>query len=352
MAQPGGGRNGKYMPEIMKNYTVLNTEPVYRRTAVMLDPLVINSLGLGGSASSAIRVESQFHDRVMPWVKLSYSWIDVAALSWEEDMPIAVEGIKNQLVTEVGGAFFLLNKVYDAKVRVDVHATSSMNTTTYYYTKVSSKVRRMLGARAGNYSFRKALVINEDSRQNYSYKSADGSYQVGINEPYDPYRYPPMDPNLRQPAGTHEAPVSMTYMSSVFTGIHFRKVKNTRILLNGGRTRTSERVTDLYADVFLPYSSSVSNVMDINNTEWQLVPNPGMKNKLGWRVGGAMRYPKGHFWQGNFEVGKRPGSTLHSGLRGNGMYILVGVGFSIGFGKYELASKKKNEEATTEKSGN
>ena len=221
--------------------------------------------------------------------------------------------------------------------------------TTYYYTKVPSKVRRMVGVRAGNYTFRKALAIDDDSRTNYGYKSTDGSYQVAINLPYDKYINPAPPVSVKQPTGKRESPVTITYTNSVFTGIHFRKVKNTRIALNGNRIRASERITDIYADVFIPYSTSISNVVDTKGTEWQLAPRAGLKNTTGWRLGGAMRYPKGHFWQTNLEIGKRPGPKLHSGFKGNGTYIVLGVGCSIGFGKYEVAYKKHGKDDASTK---
>lgn len=351
-AQPFSKKKGTYMPGIMKSYTILNSEPEYKKTAVIFDPIVFNTAGLGGGAATAIRLESQFRDNIMPWAKVSYSWIDFAASDWKIEMPKAVEGIKNQLTTEAGIAYFFVNKICDVNVKVDVDAQGSMmHGTTYYYTKVPSKVRRMVGARAGNYTFRKALAINDDSRTNYSYKSTDGSYQVAINLPYDKYINPAPPISVKQPSGKRESPVTMTYTNSVFTGVHFRKVKNTRIALNGNRIRTSERVTDIYADIFLPYSSSISNIVDSKGTEWQLAPKVGTKNSAGWRIGGAMRYPKGHFWQNNLEIGKRPGPKLHSGFKGNGMYIALGVGFSIGFGKYNVAYKKNKSESTSTENG-
>jgi len=87
-------------------------------------------------------------------------------------------------------------------------------------------------------------------------------------------------------------------------------------------------------------STTISNIKDIKGEEWQLAANAGTIKNIGWRLGYAMRLPIGHFWQFNCEMGQRPGAMINSPIGNNGFYFSMGVGGSIGFGKYEVGKMK------------
>ncbi len=320
-------------------YSIVNTAPEFKKTAVIVDPFLVGVGGIG--LASAVRVESQFHKNAMVWGKVSKTWIEGGAIINDfTDAPEAVEGVKASLRAEAGGVFFAMNKTKDADVKVTTKVRRGGNVEIHYYVKVPSKVTKMLGARTGYLSIRKPLDIDQDSRDMYYYKSADGSYQVPITVQYIPSIYPPMDPNLRQPAGAHEVVSGMSYTRSLFLGAHYRKVTNTIILLDNASRRKTSRVADIYADVLLPMSTTLSNVIDIKGEQWQLAANAGTIKNIGWRVGYATRLPIGHFWQFSCEVGQRPGAMLNTAIGSTGTYFSMGIGGSIGFGKYEVGKTK------------
>lgn len=327
-------------------YSIINTNPEFKKTAVIIDPILVGIGGVG--LASALRVESQFHKNVMVWAKASKTWIDGGAIIDDFTYaPVAVEGVKASLRTEAGGVFFAMNRTKDADVKVTTRIARGSRVDIHYYVKVPSKVTKMLGARAGYLSMRKPLDIDQDSRDMYYYKTADGSYQVPILDQYDPSIYPTPTPGIRQPAGAHEVVSGMSYTRSLFLGAHFRKVTNTIILLDNASRRKTTRVSDVYLDVLLPMSTSISNVKDIKGEEWQLAPNAGTVKNIGWRLGYAMRLPIGHFWQFNCEVGQRPGAMVNSPIGSTGTYFSLGIGGSIGFGKYNVAKKSADKKKSS-----
>ena len=329
-------------------YSIVNANPVFKKTAVIIDPIMFGIGGVG--LASALRVESQFHDKAMVWGKVSKTWIDGGTIIDDfTNAPAAVEGVKASLRTEVGGVFFPLNRTKNTDVKVTTRISRGSRVDVHYYVNVPSKVTKMLGVRAGYLSMRRPLDIDQDSRDMYYYKSADGNYQVPILDQYDPSIYPVMNPNVRQPAGTHEVVSGMAYTRALFAGAHFRKVVNTIILLDDASRRKNAVVSDFYADVVLPVSTTLSNVVDIKGEQWQIAANPGSIKNIGWRLGYGMRKPRGHFTQFNAEVGQRPGAMLNTAIGSSGIYFLMGIGFSVGFGKYDVSNKtadkaKKNGE--------
>ncbi len=321
------------------NYSIVNTEPVFKHTALLIDPVLFGVGGINGGLASALKVETQI-GKVMPWAKIRNAWTESGSYTGDfTDAPVSIDGMKKQMSTEIGCVYFLLDNTKDADVKVTTHVQRAMRTEIHYYVRVPSKVRRMLGVGAGHITFRSPLNVDQDSWDNFYYKSKDGSYQVPFTRQYDPNIYPAMDPNLRQPSGTHELARSMSNTGSFFVGAHYRKVTNTIIMIDGARRRSNARISDIYADVVLPYSNKITNVMDTKGIEWQLAAQDKAINTLGWRAGFSIRQPKGHFWQVGAEVGKIPGTQVPTLVGSSGLYFALNMGGSIGFGKYAVAKK-------------
>ncbi len=329
MAQQGSG--------LTQVYSLVNKEPLFRHTVLIIDPIYVC---VNTGFASSLRFETELKKKGMIWGRITKTWIEGNAYSEDiEQAPVAVNGFRNLLASEIGGAYFLQNDNIDADVKVTTHVQRSMNTEITYKLKVPSEVKIILGLRGGNLTFRKQLLIDEESRILYYYRSMDGSYEVPIL-PKSKYVS-----NTRQPAGAHETVLGMSYTNSIFVGAHFRRVVNTIIMIDGARRRSTQNLQDFFADVVLPYYDRIPNVVDIKNEEWQLVTNKRNINKIGWRVGYSLREPKGNSWQLNVELGKRPGPKLGKDLVSNGLYAALGVCRSIGFGKYgdEKVKRSKKE---------
>lgn len=319
-------------------YSIVNAYPFYKRSSLIVDPFVIG-VGTKTGLASALRLESVVTENVMLWGKVTNTWIGEAGIgTGYENAPVAVGGMKNQMLTEAGGAFFVINDAFDANVRVITRTRQSGNVQINYYIKVPSKVRRMLGVRAGHITHRRQIVVNDDSRDDYFYASADGAYKLPVLEKNPAYVY------IRKPAGDYFTAVGVSNTNSAFAGIHFRKVKNTTIMLSDSTTRNTDKLIDVYADVLIPYYDKIRNLVDIKGVEWQLVAHQGVVRKMGWRAGCAIRLPVRNYWQANVEIGKWPGPKLQTEIGNTGFFALIGVGRSFGLGRHGLPRKETKIE--------
>lgn len=314
-------------------YSIVNADPYYKRTSLILDPFVIG-VGAKTGLASALRLESVVTENVMVWGKVTKTWIGEAGIGiGYEDAPVAVGGMKNHMFTEAGGAFFVINDAFDAKVKVVTKSGRSGSVHIDYYINVPSKVRRMLGVRAGHLTQRRQILVNDDSRDDYYYTSADGVYKVPVLKEH------PANIYIRKPAGDYFTAVGVSNTNSAFAGVHFRKVKNTTIILNDNTTRTTDKLIDVYADVLITYYNNIRNLVDIKGVEWGLVAHDGVIRKMGWRAGCAIRLPVRGYWQANVELGKWPGPKLQTEIGNTGFFTLIGIGRSIGLGRHGLPPK-------------
>jgi len=322
------------------SYNLIESDPdKYKRTALHLGLLNFDTYN-GMSVGSIFKLETVIADRIMPWAEVRPSWLDDATHHVVSGYPTAVGGLKKQLVTDFGSAFFLVSKNKRKKVKVILSSSSSrsgrMTRTTTHYVMIPSEVKRMFGVRGGIYSNRRVLEMDESAHPFYHYKSLDGQTDVAIN-------------NVGQggsagPTGEYYKPLPMAHIMDFYGGLHYRKVTNT-IIRTGGRQRCNTRVLDLFADVMTAPVVSISNVVDNSGQEWKIAPQSGAIKRIGWRAGFISHSSRGVGFEYSVDFGQKPGPVLGKTSLSNGTYLSVCMGMNIGSGKSFNVKHKKKKEA-------
>jgi len=311
----------------------------YKRTMLYIDVFTADYY-LTPTIGSALKLETMVGGRIMPWAKINFAWFDAATSHAVSGYPTNAGGQKKQLITDLGAAFYLTNKVKTKKVKVVLSSHKSGNTTYSKYLRIPGEVKTMFGVEGGVNIARKALEFEDDSHEFYSYKSvSDGSEQpigsVGGG-------------SASSPAGEFYKPLSMTTVFSIYGGIHLRKITNLTILAGSYGARSNRNATDLYADIMYAPAVSISNVVDIAGKEWQLAPQAGGIRHLGWRAGFIHHNSQKVSFSYNFEFGQKPGPVMGKDLLNNGTYISLGMGLTVGSNKFiGVAHKKKKDGAAT-----
>lgn len=292
-----------------KSYTVSDSDANrYKRSVLYLEPINFLPLGVPGF-TPGIKGETFVGERVMVWGQVKYTLLDMHWLEHPADAAIDVNGHKSQVSMEGGGAFFAINATRSKNLKVITgRDMGAVYTRIYRYIRVPSRIKYMLGVRGGYQWQRRMLSLdNEPAQKMYTYKTMSGT---AIPTMVDLY--------------------TTAYTSSLFAGLHFRKVTNTRIYM-GERLRANSLVTDLFADVVLPGNSSVSNVRDDYFGVVQVTPKSYAMVDMGWRCGIAERPSKGRLFQASIVFGQRRGPATDNGY---GFYLLGNVGFVLGSNKY------------------
>ncbi len=319
------------------SYSLVESDPdLYKRTALHLGLLNFDTYN-GMSVGGIFKLETVIADRIMPWVEVRPSWLDAATHHVVSGYPTAVGGIKKQLVTDFGGAFFFVNKNRKKNVKVVLSSSTSSSgrwtRTSTHYVMIPSEVKRMFGVRGGIYNNRRVLEMDESAHPFYHYKSLNGQIEVPIE-------------NVGQggsvgPTGEYYKPLPMAHIMDFYGGLHFRKVTNT-IIRTGGRKRSNTRILDLFADIMTAPVVSISNVVDNSGQEWKIVPQSGAIKRIGWRAGFISHSSRAVGFEFSVDFGQKPGPMLGRSFLNNGTYISLCMGLKIASGK-SINVKHKNE---------
>jgi hypothetical protein len=326
------------------SYIVLEKDPEkYKRTVLYLDLIncdTYNDISVG----YAFKLETVVANRLMPWVQVKRSWLDLAATHAVSGYPEAIGGLEKQSITDIGGVLFLRNKNKQKNLRVVLRSSSHRSGDYVYthtkYVSVPGEIKKMFGLRGGIFINNKVLQLDGDAHARFRYRSIDGLTDVPIE---DVGVFTSV-----QPAGEAYKPLPLMHAASMYFGLHKRSVTNMQLRVEGYGRRANARVTDAYFDIMYAPSVSVSNVRDAAGQEWQIVPQAGAIRHLGWRAGVSTHTSRAFNLQYSCEFGVRPGAIVGSNFMGNGTYITIAMGVTIGSGKY-LKLKSKHESKTSEK---
>ena len=328
------------------SYRLLQSDPDnYKRSVAYLDLFTADTY-LNPNLGSALKLETVIGNRLMPWVQMKYSWADANTHHVVTGFPTNAGGLKKQMILDVGGAFFLVDKNKKKRVRVVLSSTSFGGYTRTHYLMVPSEIKRQFGVEGGLYYNRRALEFDENSHKLYHYQSLDGKYDEAIGDVGAQ--------SATQPAGESYKPLSMTHIVSLYGGLHYRKVTNTEISTSGYGIRSNSSVVDMFADIMLAPYVPIANVIDNSGKEYKLVPQSGAISHLGWKAGATVHSAKTVSFEYTFEFGRKPGPKMGTGFLDNGSYIAMGMGISIGFNKQfhmktTKAGKTKDETKESEK---
>lgn len=331
------------------SYTLVHSNPDdYRRSVVYLDLFTADTY-LNPNLGSAFKLETVIGQRLMPWLQMKYSWADANTHHVVTGFPTNADGLKKQLIVDAGGAYFLVSKNKNKRVKVVLSSMSFGGYTHTRYMMIPSTIKRSFGVEGGLYYNRRALEFADKSHPLYHYKATSGSYDAPIDE------LGSTTTTAGAPSGEAYKPLSMTHIMSIYGGLHYRKVTNTSIRTSGYGTRTNATIMDWYADIMLAPVIPIKNVVDNTGHEYELVPQAGAINHLGWKAGVTCHSAKAVSFEYNFEFGKKPAPQMGTTFFENGSYISMGLGIAIGFNK-QFKGKDKTvtveKEKTTEKDDN
>jgi hypothetical protein len=326
----------------MVNYTTpVNNPNSYKRSMLYLD-LFTADTHLDPTMGSGAKFETMVGGRIMPWAQVKFAWADAATHHVVSGYPTNEGGQKKHLSIEAGGALFLTNQNLNKKVRVVLSSHRSGNYTHTRYLNVSALVKRQMGVRGGIFTNRMALEFDDDSHKYFHYESKDGKIVAPIQSVGSS--------GVNQPAGEYYKPVTNASNACLYGGLHKRKITNVSISTNTDGYKSNRAISDLYVDVMLSPVTGIANVVDIKGQEWKIVADKGGIRHLGWRAGYSHHNGQKVSLCYNFEVGQRPGPVMGESFMGDGSYISIGMGISIGSNKFfgiPPKSSKKSSPSTT-----
>ncbi len=309
----------------------------YKRTMLYLDLFTADTY-LEPCLGSAVKLETMVGSRIMPYVQAKFAWADAATHHVVTGFPENKGGQKKQLVIDMGSAFYLVNKNKTKRnVKIVLSSSHYGNYTHTRYIRIPATVKRLFGVEGGIYINRRGLEFDMKSHPFYKYQSKDGHVTVPIDE------VGTSTGNI-QPSGESYKPLSMTHVVSIYGGLHYRSITNVEIS-SGEGIKANRNTLDLYADVMLAPVVPISNVIDNTGTEWKLIPQSGAIRHLGWKAGFTHHNCKRVSFEYNFEFGQKPGPVMGKDFMDNGTYISLGMGLSIGSGKYFHFKGKKEIKA-------
>lgn len=306
------------------SYKVTSDDPAkYKPTAAYIDLFNADTY-LGASIGWGVKLETILLKRIMPYASIKSAYSDISTHHVVSGYPTSEGGLHKQMIVDLGGVLYLVNKQKSKNLRVVLSSYSTGRTTHTRYIMVPGTIKRMFGVEGGIYYNRKALEFDGDSHDLYTYKAPSGQ-EVPIEDVGSGSSNP-------QPAGESYNPLSMTNIASIYGGVHLRKVTSLFIMAEG-KKKSNARVSDLYADLMLAPVVPIKDVIDINGARWGIEPKSGAIRHLGWRVGFSARGVRTLGLQYNFEFGQKPGPKLGKDFMDNGTYISIGMGVSLAFRK-------------------
>ena len=298
----------------------------YKRTMLYLDLFTADTY-LNACLGSAVKMETMVGSRIMPFVQVKFAWADASTSHVVTGFPENKGGQKKQLVLDMGSAFYLVNKNATKNVKVVLSSSSFGGYTHTRYIRIPATVKKLFGVEGGVYVNRRALEFDSKSHQYFKYQSKDGNVTVPIDEVGS-------STGNVQPSGEAYKPLSMTHVFSIYGGLHYRKITNVEIS-SGEGIKANRNTLDLYADVMLAPAVPISNVID----------NSGAIRHLGWKAGFTHHNCKKVSFEYNFEFGQKPGPIMGKDFMDNGTFISLGMGLTIGSGKYFHFKSKKETKA-------
>ncbi|MES2703953.1 MAG: hypothetical protein V4649_15035 [Bacteroidota bacterium] len=314
------------------SYTVIEKDPdKYKRTILYLDLINCDTYN-DISAGYAAKLETVVGNRLMLWGQLKRSWLDAAARS-RYNYPVAADGLQKHAINDFGGVFFLTNKNKDKHVKVVLRSSSGGGYSYSKYIMVPATMKSHFGIRGGLFYNAKVLELDNDAHKRFRYESLDGTMNLPIED---------VGSSAVQPAGNAYCPLPLMKATSLYSGLHIRKITNVRLKVGRYGKRANAKVVDVFADLMYGTSTDISNVRDVDGVEWKILPQNGAIRKIGWRIGYSIHSARTFHYQYSAEFGRRPGAIVGDNFTSNGTYITLAMGVSIGSGQY-LHFKRKEK---------
>jgi hypothetical protein len=210
-------------------------------------------------------------------------------------------------IRDLSVEYILSDKSKSKDVKINLSSSTSGNVTYSKYVTVPGTTRYIFAARGGVLNYKSPFKIGELSKAVKTTILDEEGYKTKGFEPS----------------------ASIVRSTSIFAGLSYSIINNTRIKVDGMRKiKSNERWLNLYADVLFSPLIKIDDfeATNENNKISNFVVNDVFeKQRIGLRTGFLVDYHtnKNVTFGGRAEIGSRPG------IKGYGFYLYCGMGMTI-----------------------